>query len=257
MINNVVKHPRPCFFQPRFTHLSGCIQRLDNEYAKAYHAYHKRTQEKPCYQGLFPDAQEIEDHCRPSGRNDARHRRAIGAGRDRAITAQKGATMNLLLEEKVCVACLQPRPLPWFVGDGHAFVLLDSCSFCRVTLSLQEQKLSYNKCRAKRIVLLNNRRARQRALPADLTVEQWIEVLGQSHGYCYHCHSFIGEQTLVLDHLVPLALGGGTTLSNVVPSCQRCNADKRSRTVVQWRHDEARQELDRLQKRRGKEDGTR
>jgi 5-methylcytosine-specific restriction endonuclease McrA len=160
--------------------------------------------------------------------------------------------MNLLLEEKVCTNCLLPRPLPSFVGDGHAFVLLDICSYCRDTLSHLDQKISFNKCRAKRIVLRNNWRARQLALPADLTVEQWIEVLEQSNGYCYHCHTFIGEQALVLDHLIPLALGGGTTLSNVVPTCQRCNADKRGRTVEQWRQGEARQELDRMQKRRGK-----
>jgi hypothetical protein len=79
--------------------------------------------------------------------------------------------MNLLLKEKTCIACLQSRPLPQFVGDGHAFVLLDVCSFCRDALP-QEQKISYNKCRAKRIVLQNNWRARQLGLPADLTVEQ-------------------------------------------------------------------------------------
>ena len=148
--------------------------------------------------------------------------------------------MNLLLEAKVCITCLQPRPLPWFVGDGHAFVLLDVCSFCRDTLSCHEHKISYNKCRAKRIVLHNNWRARQLRLPADLRVEQWIDVLEQSNGYCFHCHSFIGEQVLVLDHLVPLALGGGTTLSNVVPACMQCNADKRGRTVEQWRRGTAR-----------------
>ena len=81
--------------------------------------------------------------------------------------------MNLLLEAKVCITCVQPRPLPWFVGDGHAFVLLDECSFCRDSLSYHEQKISYNKCRAKRIVLHNNWRARQLGLPADLTIEQW------------------------------------------------------------------------------------
>ena len=34
------------------------------------------------------------------------------------VQIQKGATVNLLLEEKVCIICFQPRPLPSFVGDG-------------------------------------------------------------------------------------------------------------------------------------------
>ena len=101
--------------------------------------------------------------------------------------------MNLLLEEKVCDTCSQPRPLPWFVGDGHAFVLLDVCSFCRDTLSCQEHKISDNRCRAKRIVLHSNLRARQLGLPADLTVAQSLDVLEQSHGYGFHRHSFIED----------------------------------------------------------------
>jgi len=163
--------------------------------------------------------------------------------------------VNLLLEEKVCITCFQPRPLPWFVGDGHASVLLEVCSFYRDTLSCREQKISYNKCRAKRIVQQNNWRARQLGLLADLTVEQWIGVLEQSNGYCFHCHSFIGEQVLVLYHLVPRSRGCGRTLSNVVPTYKQCNINERGRTIEQWRQDEARQESTRIQKSQGKARG--
>ena len=41
----------------------------------------------------------------------------------------------------------------------------------------------------------------------------------------------------------------------VVPTCKQSNADKRGRAVEQWRQDEARQELGRLQKSQGKPGG--
>jgi hypothetical protein len=50
--------------------------------------------------------------------------------------------MNLLLEAKGCITCLQSRPLPWFVGGGYALVLLDMGSFCRDTMFYHEQKFS-------------------------------------------------------------------------------------------------------------------
>ena len=36
------------------------------------------------------------------------------------------------------------------------------------------------------------------------------------------------------DHVVPLSRGGHNTISNILPACQQCNAQKRDRTLAEW-----------------------
>jgi 5-methylcytosine-specific restriction endonuclease McrA len=63
-------------------------------------------------------------------------------------------------------------------------------------------------------------------LYCDLILEQWLHLLEQSEGKCHYCH--------VLDHMIPIIRGGGTTLTNVVAACRKCNTDKRGRTFEEW-----------------------
>lgn len=56
--------------------------------------------------------------------------------------------------------------------------------------------------------------------PRDLTLEQWLETLRYFKALCAYCQAKPYE---CLEHFVPLKLGGGTTISNVVPSCLSCN----------------------------------
>ena len=66
-------------------------------------------------------------------------------------------------------------------------------------------------------------RARDGGLLATLTVEQWLCTLEFFGGYCAYCQQKPG---VVLEHFVPISLGGGTTVDNCVPSCYLCNTRK-------------------------------
>ncbi len=66
-------------------------------------------------------------------------------------------------------------------------------------------------------------RAEKENLIATLTIEQWLHTLAYFEGLCAYCRYRTG---VVLEHFVPLSLGGGTTFDNCVPSCYSCNAKK-------------------------------
>lgn len=73
-------------------------------------------------------------------------------------------------------------------------------------------------------VAANNRRARDRGLPATLTVEEWRTVKRGQRFRCACCGA--RTETLTLDHVKPLCFGGGTTTENVQGLCHMCNAVK-------------------------------
>ncbi len=51
-------------------------------------------------------------------------------------------------------------------------------------------------------------------------------------GLCAHCGLKFNPEQLTMDHLVPLARGGTSAKSNLVPSCKECNAQKKLSTPV-------------------------
>jgi 5-methylcytosine-specific restriction endonuclease McrA len=48
---------------------------------------------------------------------------------------------------------------------------------------------------------------------------------GRQRGRCYYCHEKVGDSYHV-DHVIPLALGGGNGPENLVIACPRCNLTK-------------------------------
>lgn len=91
----------------------------------------------------------------------------------------------------------------------------------------RELRKSYRSTKHGRTIMRTNknrRRARMACLPCDLTVEQWNNALVWFNGRCAYC----GEQmdVAVQEHFVPVTLGGGTSLDNIIPSCSLCNSKK-------------------------------
>ena len=70
----------------------------------------------------------------------------------------------------------------------------------------------------------NKRRALKMQLPNDLTLEQWENAVGWFDGKCAYCDTKIDG--LEQEHFIPITQGGGTTLSNIVPACSKCNGSK-------------------------------
>lgn len=85
--------------------------------------------------------------------------------------------------------------------------------------------------RSGRLVAYHNKRAADLGLPATLTVDDWNTVLAMFGNYCAYCR---GNGPLVLEHVVPLRLGGGTVAENVLPACRSCNSAKGGRDPLEW-----------------------
>jgi 5-methylcytosine-specific restriction endonuclease McrA len=69
------------------------------------------------------------------------------------------------------------------------------------------------------------KRARERALSAGyrgphFTALEWLALVEACGGRCLACGS---SEDLTVDHVIPLALGGPTTIANIQPLCAACN----------------------------------
>lgn len=53
-------------------------------------------------------------------------------------------------------------------------------------------------------------------------------------GVCWYCGRQVGHAGLTMDHVVPLARGGRSTRSNLVPCCKDCNTRKKTSLPLEW-----------------------
>jgi len=61
------------------------------------------------------------------------------------------------------------------------------------------------------------------------------EVLLRDKRTCYYCGKpKLYNRSYALDHLIPTALGGKTTIENLVVSCKICNARKSKSTLNEY-----------------------
>jgi 5-methylcytosine-specific restriction protein A len=75
------------------------------------------------------------------------------------------------------------------------------------------------------------RREKNRA--RELRRSEWWK-RKRAAGICYHCQQHVPPTTLTMDHLVPLARGGKSTKSNLVPACKACNTSKKYALPWEW-----------------------
>ena len=79
-------------------------------------------------------------------------------------------------------------------------------------------------------MLAQLKRERQRAwrkkAACTLTLRAWALTVEHFQSKCAYC----GKRPFqILEHVLPIALGGGTTVENCVPACEECNGKKGSR----------------------------
>ncbi|MBI9091890.1 MAG: HNH endonuclease [Desulfobacterium sp.] len=75
---------------------------------------------------------------------------------------------------------------------------------------------------------------RERQKARDLRSSQWWK-RRRSQGVCYYCNIQFPPKELTMDHLVPIARGGRSVKSNVVPCCKECNTKKRQLLPLEWK----------------------
>lgn len=80
----------------------------------------------------------------------------------------------------------------------------------------------------------SNRRARKRAASTfRVTPRDWDRLVSRYQGRCAYCDT--GGQ-MTMDHVIPIARGGGHRIGNLVPACETCNKSKGPLLLIEWRY---------------------
>jgi 5-methylcytosine-specific restriction endonuclease McrA len=84
----------------------------------------------------------------------------------------------------------------------------------------------------KEAVLRHKRRTRKTKAGGSFTSAEFKQLCNQYDNYCLKC----GEsKPLTADHVVPVALGGTSDISNIQPLCKSCNSSKGA-TIKDYRN---------------------
>lgn len=67
--------------------------------------------------------------------------------------------------------------------------------------------------------------ARERERARELRKSPWWQSILEK-GVCHYCGKHVGKDALTMDHVIPVARGGKSVRSNVVPCCKACNSKK-------------------------------
>ncbi|MDE3194242.1 MAG: HNH endonuclease [Chloroflexota bacterium] len=81
-------------------------------------------------------------------------------------------------------------------------------------------------------MIRNNRRCREVGADGSLTSAAWLALVEEYEGRCAYCDM---PARLVPDHGTPLARGGSNRVENIFPACPRCNNEKYTMTVDEYR----------------------
>ncbi len=76
---------------------------------------------------------------------------------------------------------------------------------------------------------LRNEKARAR----ELRKTRWWKIK-ISAATCHYCGARKKPADLTMDHIVPLARGGLSVKSNLVPACRTCNSRKKTMLPMEW-----------------------
>ena len=82
--------------------------------------------------------------------------------------------------------------------------------------------------RAKEMLAVRNAASIRTAINGKLREQ----VRRKTNGRCWYCGDPWGD---IVEHVMPVSLGGSNDISNLVPSCSSCNAKKRTRTLEHFR----------------------
>lgn len=64
-----------------------------------------------------------------------------------------------------------------------------------------------------------------------LTSKQWRDACEAFNNTCAYCGA---ETNLTMEHVVPVASGGATSVDNIIPACQSCNSSKGKKDMIEW-----------------------
>lgn len=102
---------------------------------------------------------------------------------------------------------------------------------CKVCYNVRRRENKLKKCHSDFVGGMK----RRGEVGVEYTHQQWKETVIFFGGECCYCGRTMkrGER-LTRDHLTPVAEGGVTTQSNVVPACTSCNCSKGKEEWREW-----------------------
>lgn len=116
-------------------------------------------------------------------------------------------------ERRTCLLC----------GDSYtAKHLNEGNSFCNSCFTPDRKREFYR-------VDTQVKRAKALGLEATLTIKQWLLILDRFNSNCAYCQCEATGKVSVfqlLEHILAVRDGGGTTALNCVPACVSCNRRK-------------------------------
>lgn len=74
--------------------------------------------------------------------------------------------------------------------------------------------------------------ARERNKAKELKKTPWWKKK-RSSGICHYCQNKFPVDDLTMDHIIPLIRGGKSVKENLVPSCKKCNSEKKHKLPIE------------------------
>jgi hypothetical protein len=116
------------------------------------------------------------------------------------------------------------------------------CDDCGSTYTPGTTVQRYCSARCLRRVMKRERKAREHGAQGSFTWTQVIALFLLFDRRCAYCAEAIDGQPDP-DHVLPLSRGGHNGISNILPACRPCNADKRDVLIEDWNEDRERRGL--------------
>lgn len=136
------------------------------------------------------------------------------------------------LTNRRCVFCGEFKPITAFGRNGYdADGAPKYRQDCKVCYNVRRKE---NKLKKTHSDFVGGMRRRGES-SVSYTHQQWKETVIYFGGECAYCGRTMKKgERLTRDHLVPVAEGGTTCQSNIVPACGCCNSSKGKREWHEW-----------------------
>ena len=100
----------------------------------------------------------------------------------------------------------------------------ERCQCCNIPIGKYDHLDYCHECyREYKRIINHNHLCKKVGLIGTLTVNEWMETLEFFQWRCAYCGL---KEFEIVEHFIPVSIGGGTTKSNCVPSCRSCNSHK-------------------------------
>ena len=117
-----------------------------------------------------------------------------------------------------CNVVLQPNDPKFPSMSPYGGLVCSACEHARLTTPSRPPRNGLQSAIA---------RARRARLPATLTDAEWARTIAFFDDRCALC----GGAWCLVEHALPIELGGGTTIGNCLPACVSCNVRKGKRAL--------------------------